>query len=138
MTTPAALAALHRRAYSRLRPWSEVDFAGLLQSPHVFLVALPQAFALGRAVADEAELLTIATDPDHRRQGLARTCLLEFEAAARTRGATRALLEVDSENPAAVALYTSAGYERIAMRRAYYALRHGTRAHALIMAKPLG
>ncbi|MEZ5716069.1 MAG: GNAT family N-acetyltransferase [Paracoccaceae bacterium] len=135
--TPDALAALHARAYDRLRPWSAGEFTALLDSPHVFLCAVPHAFALGRAVADEAELLTIATDPAHRRQGLARAQLSAFDTEAASRGAARALLEVDAENAAAIALYLGAGYQVLATRPGYYALPDGSRADALIMARSL-
>ena len=136
--TPEALAALHARAFERLRPWSAQEFAALLSGPHVFLCPAPHAFAPGRAVADEAELLTLATDPAHRRHGHARTCLAAFEAQARARGGARAFLEVDRENHAAIALYRAGGFDTVATRPAYYGLRDGRRTDALIMAKPLG
>ncbi|MDQ2092130.1 GNAT family N-acetyltransferase [Marimonas arenosa] len=135
--TPENLATLHARAFKRQRAWSAAEFAALLNSDHVFLCPGPHGFALGRAVADEAELLTITTDPDRRRQGHARACLLAFETQARARGAARAILEVDHGNSAAIALYQSAGYDTVATRPAYYGLRNGTRADALIMAKSL-
>lgn len=136
--TPDALAALHARAYDRLRPWNAAEFAALLSSPHVFLCPGEHSFALGRAVADEAELLTIATDPARRRQGHASACLHAFENAARARGASRLFLEVDCENHAAIALYRDAGFAKIATRAAYYTLPCGSRADALIMAKTAG
>ena len=135
--TPEWLAALHDRANDRLRPWSAQEFAALLASPHVLLISGPNSFALGRVVADEAELLTIATDPGHRRQGYAKTRLNEFDTAARERGAKRAFLEVDADNRAAISLYQHNNYETLAQRPAYYSLRDGTRADALVMAKSL-
>jgi ribosomal-protein-alanine N-acetyltransferase len=135
--TPEALAGLHKRGFARARPWSAAEFAELLESPHVFLCPAPHGFALGRAVVDEAELLTIVTDPGHRREGLARTCLSQFEREARTRGATRAFLEVDAENHPAIALYETSGYTLVSRRPAYYDLRDGTRTDALIMSKQL-
>ena len=71
--TPAALAALHARCFAaHPRPWSATEIEGLLDSPPNFLIDLPQGFLIGRAVADEAELLTLAVAPETRRQGLAR------------------------------------------------------------------
>lgn len=133
--TPEALATLHARANTRQRPWTAAEFSALLAGSHVFLCAVPHAFALGRAVAGEAELLTIATDPDHRRLGHARACLNAFMAEAHACGATRIVLEVDCDNPAAIALYRAAGFEAVGTRPAYYGLRDGTRTDALIMAK---
>ena len=109
----------------------------LLQSPLVFLCPSPHSFALGRAVDDEAELLTLATDPEHRRNGYGAACLNAFEAQALIRGATRAFLEVDSENNAALRLYEKAGYQTSARRKDYYTLPGGRRTDAIIMVKPL-
>ncbi|MFN4101064.1 MAG: GNAT family N-acetyltransferase, partial [Pararhodobacter sp.] len=105
--TPEALAALHARAFATPPPWSAAGFAGLLDSPLVFLTADAQgrAFALGRVVAGEAELLTLATDPAARRQGLARAQMAAFEREAQARGAVTAFLEVAEDNAAARALY---------------------------------
>lgn len=128
---------LHACAFTRLRPWRSDEFRALLTSPHVFLCPGPHGFALGRAVAGEAELLTLATDPSHRRKGLGRACLDAFETAAQSHGATLAILEVDHQNHAAIALYRNAGYDTVATRPGYYDLRDGTRADALVMTKAL-
>ena len=45
------------------------EFATLIQSKLVFIIANSHCFALGRTVADEVELLTLATDPEQRRHG---------------------------------------------------------------------
>jgi [ribosomal protein S18]-alanine N-acetyltransferase len=107
--TPADLARLHAACFTMPRPWGAAEFADLLASPLVFLVAEPAGFALGRAVADEAELLTLAVDPSARRQGSGRRLLTKFEAEAASRGATSAFLDVAAGNDAARALYLSAG-----------------------------
>ena len=132
-----ALAALHARAFTRSRPWSAGEIEALLRSPLVFLCTTPQAFALGRVVDGEAELLTIATDPAHQRKGHGGACLRAFETEAEQRGAQRVFLEVDSENEAALRLYQMAGYNGISHRWDYYSLSDGRRVDAIIMAKPL-
>ncbi|MDM8167400.1 MAG: GNAT family N-acetyltransferase [Roseovarius sp.] len=135
--TPEEMATCHARAFAgQGREWAAQEFADLLDSPHVFAVGSPQTFALGRAVADEAELLTIATDPAHRRQGLARKTLSAFEATAAARGVTRTFLEVSAGNAAALALYRSAGYSETGRRRGYYRTPNGPE-DALLMAKRL-
>lgn len=119
------------------RPWSAKELADLLASPLVFLIARNNAFALGRVIADEAELLTIATLPSARRQGLGRTCLTAFENEARDRGATSAFLEVAANNPAAIALYTGNGWTISGARRGYYHAPDGSRVDARILSKSL-
>jgi ribosomal-protein-alanine N-acetyltransferase len=71
-------------------------------------------------VAGEAELLTIAVDPAHRRQGLGRTLVEAFLAEARQRGAETAFLEVAEDNTAARTLYTAAGFTQTGRRKGYY------------------
>ncbi|WP_197917002.1 ribosomal protein S18-alanine N-acetyltransferase [Thiosulfatihalobacter marinus] len=135
--TPAALAALHDAAFPDARGWTTEEFSDLLASPHVFLVDCDDGFAIGRAVADEAELLTIAVAPTARRQGLGRILLARFEAAAEARGARRVFLEVAADNSPAQALYESAGYVRIGTRPAYYTRPGANPVAAVVMGKPL-
>lgn len=131
--TPTDLAALHAACFAaHPRPWSAAEFADLLASPLNFLLSRPQGFLLGRTVADEAELLTLAVAPAARRQGIGAALLADFAATSRVRGATVAFLEVASDNAPAIALYTGAGWSRAGQRRNYYApgidallLRHG-------------
>lgn len=135
--TPEALAQLHARAFTRSRPWSSSEFADLLASSGAFLTTNQHAFALGRVILDEAELLTIATDPLKQRSGHGLACLSAFETDAMARGATRCFLEVDSENTAAIKLYERSGFTSAGIRKGYYALPNGTRADAVLMTKPL-
>lgn len=119
---PEAMARLHAAAFTAPAPWRTESFAALLAEPAVFALASPcaQAFALGRALAGEAELLTLATHPDSRRAGLARALLQRFQSGARARGATAAFLEVAETNRAARALYAQAGWHQVGRRPGYY------------------
>ena len=119
--TPDALAALHVRCFDGApRPWSADEFATLLSSTGSFLLTRPQGFLLGRVVADEAELLTLAVAPEGRRQGRGRALTAEFAAAARAGGAATAFLEVAAGNAAARALYAAQGWTEAGRRRGYY------------------
>ncbi len=135
--TPDALAALHARCFVTPRPWSADEFASMLTSNGVFLRSSDAGFALGREIAGEVELLTLAVDPDHQRQGNGRALLTAFEAEATKRGATEAFLEVASNNTAAYVLYRAAGYTESGHRPAYYRPPTGPRIAAIIMRKPL-
>lgn len=120
--TPAELAALHRRCFpAHPRPWSEAEFGELVQNPLNFLLTRPQGFLLGRVVADEAELLTLAVAPEHRRQGIAASLLREFSLTLRQCGAHEAFLEVASDNAPAIAVYASDGWIQVGSRHGYYA-----------------
>jgi GNAT superfamily N-acetyltransferase len=64
--------------------------------------------------ADTAEIKRMYVVPDARGRGLSRLMLARLEELARTAlGARRVVLETGSKQPEAVALYESAGYERI-------------------------
>lgn len=130
------LAALHAACFTVPRPWSAPEIAALAAGPGAILVEVPGGFALGRIIADEAELLTIAVRPEDRGRGLARRLLQSLTETARARGAVRLFLEVSAENDPAIALYLSQGFSRIARRQAYY--NDGPRRiDALILARDL-
>ena len=135
--TPTALAALHEAAMTSPRPWSPDEFAAFLADPlvHLHVAADGACFALGRSVAGEAELLTLATAPAFRRQGLARAALAAFDAEATRRGARTGFLEVAADNGAALALYRGAGWAEAGRRRGYYATAAG-RVDALVLTRP--
>jgi ribosomal-protein-alanine N-acetyltransferase len=135
--TPDDMAALHAAAMTAPRPWSAAEFASLLAQPGVFVAGDARCLALGRVAADEAELLTIATHPAHRRQGLARDRLAAFEAGAEARGARTAHLEVAADNLPALVLYEGAGYLGTGRRRGYYRAADGAPVDALLLSKTL-
>lgn len=132
-----ALAATHALAFSDTRGWSADEFRRLLADPSVFLVGDATCFVLGRVVVDEAEVLTLATHPDQRRQGHARSALGAFANEAATRGASAAFLEVAADNKAALALYLGADFTEIARRRGYYRRHDGAAIDAVILSRPL-
>ena len=135
--TPDTLAATHARAFLATLSWSASEFATLMTSPGVILSGDATAFVLGRVTVDEAEVLTLATDPAHQRRGLARTALAAFEAKARTVGAKSVFLEVAEDNHAAIALYAAASYVQVGRRPGYYATQTGNPVAALILQKLL-
>jgi [ribosomal protein S18]-alanine N-acetyltransferase len=135
--TPACMAAVHAAAYRLDRPWSLDEFTSLAASPHGLALGDARGFVLARIIADEAEVLTIATHPDHRRKGLALALLDRFHQAARARGAETAFLEVAADNAPARALYHAAGYRPAGLRRAYYARAGAGAVDALILRRTL-
>ena len=73
-----------------------------------------------RLGGDQGDIQTIAVTPAFRRLGIARALLVELLGEARRRGAVDVFLEVRADNPGAIALYDSLGFERIAVRAGYY------------------
>lgn len=131
------LATIHKAAFQQQRPWAADEFAALLNSPLTLLCGDSRAFALVRVVADEAELLTLATHPRHQRQGLAKTLMQSWQTAAQARGARMAFLEVAADNTSARRLYESAGYETFAQRPGYYSTPTGETVDAILMRRAL-
>ena len=124
------LAAIHWGAYEA--PWSEADIGRLLASPGVFALmaendGAPVAFVLARVVADEAEVLTLATLPHSRRRGFGLALMEGAAEMAKAHGARRLLLEVAEDNFAALALYERLGFQTVGKRHAYYARADGAR-----------
>ncbi|MCY7324516.1 MAG: ribosomal protein S18-alanine N-acetyltransferase [Microbacteriaceae bacterium] len=70
--------------------------------------------------AQEADVQTIAVAEGSRREGLGQLLVQSLVAEARSRGVQEIFLEVRADNPGAHTLYASLGFERIAVRVAYY------------------
>lgn len=132
--TPDDLAALHAAAFDHPRSWQADEFRSLLAQPHTRLYHRPGCFALTRTLADESELLTLATAPPHRRRGLARGLLAQW--LEETQG-TRAFLEVAADNSAARALYGGLGFAQVGLRRGYYTRDRAPAIDAIVMARDL-
>jgi GNAT superfamily N-acetyltransferase len=66
-----------------------------------------------RRHGSDAELKRMFTRVEARGQGLARRMLTAVEESARAAGCQRVILETGDKQPEAIALYESAGYERI-------------------------
>lgn len=71
-------------------------------------------------IVDEAHIATLATHPEHRRQGIAEQLLVTALDAAHTEGARSALLEVRAGNQAAQGLYRKYGFDVVGRRKQYY------------------
>ena len=135
--TPAEMAALHGATFTTPRPWSEAEFTELLASPLCFALTEPGGLLLGRVVAGEAELLTLAVAADQRRRGIGAALVQAFLQEARARGADSAFLEVAAGNAPARGLYTAAGFHPAGKRRGYYQGPDGARDDALILVRSL-
>jgi ribosomal-protein-alanine N-acetyltransferase len=129
------LADLHKLCFPD--PWDAEAIARLAGGPGFALIhgplAAPEGFVLARAVAGEAEILTIATHPQQRRSGIGWSLLLAAAREAQRRGATDMFLEVDSVNAAALGLYTAMGFSKAGERKGYYRVPGQLPSDALIM-----
>lgn len=133
--TPLALSRLYARAFPDLRPWSEAEFKRMLETPGTHLATSAHGFAIARSVGPEAEIITIATDPDHRRQGIARAVLTDLISGLSRAEVETVVLEVAADNHAARAFYDEAGFIEVGLRRGYYRRSDGSRVDAHILSR---
>jgi ribosomal-protein-alanine acetyltransferase len=125
--TPAdvpALAGLEELLFGA-DAWSAELIAADLDTPgRRVLVAEDDRRVLGYAVTmlggDLVDLQRVAVDPVAQGRGVARCLLVRGLEAAAEDGAETMLLEVSTENAAALRLYRSSGFTEIDRRRGYY------------------
>lgn len=127
------VAELHRTSFDE--NWSPKAFGDLITLPASFgFLALkddqPLGFILCQGDAIEAEIITIATHPDARRTGVARTLVTQI--ATKTQ---RLFLEVAEDNPGALAFYMQFGFKQVGRRKNYYKHHNRDDVDALVMEK---
>jgi [ribosomal protein S18]-alanine N-acetyltransferase len=122
----ARCAELEAQLFDRDDPWTAEVFLRELDAKRNHyvaartedkLVGYAGISRLGRRPPYEYEIHTIGVDPAYRGQGIGRELLarlLEFAAG------DPVYLEVRTDNPAAIGLYESAGFENIGLRKRYY------------------
>jgi len=133
-------------------PWTEGIFRDCLRVGYHCLVAEPApgaglAWAAGAvpplvghavmsAAVGECHLLNLCVHPDWQGRGLGRRLLQRLFALGQAHNADTAFLEVRASNRRAIALYESAGFCEVGLRRGYYPAGD-RREDAVVMAKPL-
>lgn len=108
-------------------PWTREEFAKELARPYALLRVLRPsaqepvcAFANYWHVADELQVMNIATEPTVRRRGYGRALLQDLIQTGQSRKVRWVTLEVRRSNLAARALYRSFGFEEQGIRQRYY------------------
>jgi [ribosomal protein S18]-alanine N-acetyltransferase len=98
----------------RQKPYSQIWVARLGPSQK------PIAYALAWLVADELQLIDLATHATARRRGAARALVDQLIRHGQSAGARCLLLEVRATNAPALALYRGLGFSHARTRRGYY------------------
>jgi ribosomal-protein-alanine N-acetyltransferase len=146
LTDAPDLAEIHAACFAH--DWSAHDLENLIAEPLVTAVIARRiglfgsrrivGFLLLRAVAGEAEVLTIAVDPRRRGEGLGRQLMRDGMARLAARGVSALFLEVDEHNAPALGLYRSLGFREVGRRAGYYARGGKPAATALVLRHDLG
>lgn len=131
-----ALVAIHQAAFER--SWTEDDFKSYLLRPFHSFFGLwlddhLRAFVLFAQIADEAEILTLATSKSFCNKGLAQHLLQQAFQTFGDLGLKTVLLEVAVDNAPALRLYEKLGFEKQGVRKAYYARNNGPAVDAVMM-----
>ncbi|MFA5969585.1 MAG: GNAT family N-acetyltransferase [Sphingomonas sp.] len=121
--------------------WTRGQCLGIMAMPGVWLTIASidgqaAGFSLSRCIADEVELLLLATSPAFRRRGVGRALIGAVISAAQEQGAALIHLEVRAGNDA-IKLYSGAGFAKVGERRGYYRSPHGQLFDALTFSCPL-
>jgi ribosomal-protein-alanine N-acetyltransferase len=122
-----AVAELDQKAFSL--PWPKRAFENELTNPMAknWVVDLHRekdapliASMIVWLILDEVHIATIALEPAYRQHGIGKVLLAHALLQAYEEGARSSLLEVRRSNEAALALYRSAGYIEVGVRKKYY------------------
>ena len=114
--------------------WSVEQFwSELAQPTRHYVVAVDHGVIVGYAgcfvLPPDADVQTIAVSPAATGRGVGTALLQWLVACASRSGCAQLLLEVHADNAKAIGLYERAGFERISIRRDYYA--PGVDAHIM-------
>lgn len=90
-------------------------------------------YCIYQIVFDVAEVLRIATNPSHQRQGVGKMMLDKLIQLTKNKQAERLLLEVRADNASAIGLYQQQAFYQIDKRPRYY----GGQVDALILQREL-
>ncbi|MBY0354800.1 MAG: ribosomal protein S18-alanine N-acetyltransferase [Rickettsiales bacterium] len=123
MSDAAALAALHQETMSEA--WSVQSFQDMLSLPTTIGWKISSqhhlvAFILLQETYQQAEILSLATHPQHRRCGMAQRLLEHASRELHIKHCSRVMLELRAGNLAAYQLYVSHGFKPQSTRKHYY------------------
>ncbi len=131
----AGVAALEAATFAD--PTSEGALRSLISTNGAFCALCVEdgallGFCTVVTVLDEAQIINVATDARHKRQGVASEVLGFVLAECRARGIISISLEVRESNEAAISLYKAHGFTVAGKRRDFYS---NPRENALVMVK---
>lgn len=124
---------------ANLYPWQQNAFVSSFADSYFSYKLLDdnggiQGFYFAQLILEQLELFNICVAKATQGKGYGKLLLAHFLAEGQSRGAVEALLEVRSNNYAAIALYQRAGFSINGRRKDYYVSTDG-KEDALLMHK---
>jgi len=119
--------------------WDEETLNELLvQGSYYLLLAITETsevvgYCLYQILFEQAEILRIGTHPDYQRQGIASQLFRALHETLIKNNVTQLMLEVRTDNVAAIALYERQGFKTIHRRNGYYQQPNLPSVDALIL-----
>lgn len=131
------LAVIHAACFPLA--WSETSLAEVLAITGTTTFMMPDrtGFSILRVTGNEAEIMTMAVLPTHRRRGSGSILVADMLKCAQENAARSVFLEVRKNNKPARALYEKHGFVEISQRKGYYHNPDGTYEDAIVMKKSL-
>ena len=125
MTTDDADAVADLEEKSFAMPWSRENFWREAQNELATYIVGEiggkiVAYAGAWVSFNQAEVMSVAVDPEFRGQGLGTLLFGELINAVKARGASAITLEVRPSNIAAIKLYKNFGLKSVGRRKGYY------------------
>jgi [ribosomal protein S18]-alanine N-acetyltransferase len=117
--------------------WTVTQCESILMLPGSWLMIArvgqdPAAFALVRSVANEAELLLIATRPCFQQRTIGRSMITHLISECKSSQINVLHLEVRADNPA-LSFYGHAGFIQVGTRKNYYHGAFGRKTDAITL-----
>ena len=133
------LANIHRRCFPHYWDINAFNDFFAIEGTHALLAESeqPVGMMVYRIAGDQADIMTIAVLPEHRRQGLAAALVEKALADIATHKIDTLFLDVEDGNVAAIALYEKYGFSHLRRRKLYYRQKDGTCTDALVMQRKL-
>ena len=136
----AAAAVLHEACFPDGDNWSAFSFRDSLDLLTTLGLAAEQrgrliGLILIQRTPPDAEILTLAVSPAHRRKGLAAQLLRQAGQLLGPYGVDRLLLDVAADNDGAIAFYEAAGFLADGRRKNYYQRGSGQSVDAILMSR---
>lgn len=129
------MAEIHAASFER--GWDALEMSQHISKDICLGLGDPlQSFIICKCAADQADILTIATHAEFRRQGLGTQLLDAAMKYLAENNISNLFLDVAEDNQSAIALYKKAGFQPIGRRPAYYKREKG-RIAALNFSKVL-